>query len=171
MTSEEKRERRKLYNKKYQEKSKEKRKNYDKEYYIRNKEKKKKSVKEYNKKRRKTDLLFKLKCNINRNIRINLKKNNHMKKSKTIEILGCSFEEFKSYIESKFETWMNWDNHGLYNGELNYGWDYDHIIPLSSAKTEEELLKLFHYTNLQPLCSKTNRNIKKGNVEYSTTKS
>ena len=67
----------------------------------------------------------------------------------------------KEYIESKFENWMNWDNKGLYNGEFNYGWDVDHIIPISSAKTEEEIILLNHYSNLQPLCSKINRDIKK----------
>jgi hypothetical protein len=56
---------------------------------------------------------------------------------------------------------MTWDNYGLYNGELNYGWDIDHIIPLSSGKTEDDLINLNHYTNLQPLCSKINRDIKK----------
>ena len=56
---------------------------------------------------------------------------------------------------------MNWDNYGLYNGELNYGWDIDHIIPHSLGKTENEILKLNHYTNLQPLSSHTNRDIKK----------
>jgi len=59
---------------------------------------------------------------------------------------------------------MNWDNHGLYNGELNYGWDIDHIIPLATAKNEGELIKLNHYTNLQPLCSKINRDIKRGRI-------
>jgi len=59
-----------------------------------------------------------------------------------------------------------WENRGLYNGELNYGWDIDHIIPLSSALTEEKLIKLNHYTNLQPLCSYTNRYIKKDNLNY-----
>jgi hypothetical protein len=48
---------------------------------------------------------------------------------------------------------MNWSN--------RKEWHIDHIIPLSSAKTEEELLKLFHYTNLQPLWA--NDNIKKSN--------
>lgn len=65
--------------------------------------------------------------------------------------------------DSKFEPWMTWGNRGLYNGELNYGWDIDHIIPVSSAETEEGVIKLNHYTNLQPLCSKVNRDIKKDN--------
>ena len=56
---------------------------------------------------------------------------------------------------------MDWGNHGLYNGELDYGWDIDHIIPLSTATTEEELLKLNHFSNLQPLCSKINRDVKR----------
>ena len=59
---------------------------------------------------------------------------------------------------------MNWDNYGLYNGEPNYGWDIDHIIPLSSANTENDLIRLNHYSNLQPLCSKFNRYIKKNNL-------
>ena len=61
---------------------------------------------------------------------------------------------------------MNWDNHGLYNGEINYGWDIDHIVPLSSATSVDELYKLNHYTNLQPMCSYTNRYIKKDNTDY-----
>ena len=51
---------------------------------------------------------------------------------------------------------MSWDNYGKYNGEFNYGWDIDHIKPISSAKTKEEIIKLNHYTNLRPLCSKEN---------------
>jgi hypothetical protein len=30
---------------------------------------------------------------------------------------------------------MNWGNYGKYNGEINYGWDIDHIIPLYTSKT------------------------------------
>jgi hypothetical protein len=55
---------------------------------------------------------------------------------------------------------MSWDNYGLYNGQLNYGWDIDHIIPLYSAEKEVDVLRLNHYTNLQPLCSKVNRDLK-----------
>ena len=69
--------------------------------------------------------------------------------------------EFKLYLESKFESWMSWENYGLYNGELNYGWDIDHIIPLSSTISEDEIIKLNHYTNLQPLDSYINRYVKR----------
>ena len=61
---------------------------------------------------------------------------------------------------------MTWENYGKYNGELNFGWDIDHIKPLSLAKNEEELIGLNHYTNLQPLCSKINRCIKRDNENF-----
>jgi len=90
----------------------------------------------------------------------------YKKLTKTEIILGCIFEEFKQYLESKFEPWMTWENQGLYNGKLNYGWDIDHIIPISSAKTEEDVIKLNHFTNLQPLCSKINRDIKRNIQDF-----
>ena len=80
---------------------------------------------------------------------------------RTHELLGCSLEEFKVYLESKFEPWMSWGNYGKYNGEYEYGWDIDHIIPVSSAQTEDDIIRLNHFTNLQPLCSKFNRVIKR----------
>ncbi len=105
----------------------------------------------------------KVKVNLRNSIRQILKKKGFTKKSKTVEILGCTFEEFKEHLESKFESWMNWGNYGdpkdgIY--EVNKTWDIDHIIPLSSAKTEEDIIKLNRYTNLQPLCSYFNRFIK-----------
>lgn len=112
------------------------------------------------------DVLYYLQENIRASINTSFSKKNYSKSSRTFEILGCSFEEFKIHLEKKFESWMTWDNKGLYNGELKYGWDIDHIIPLSSATTEEELIKLNHYTNLQPLCSYTNRVVKKDKINW-----
>lgn len=116
--------------------------------------------------RYKKDMLYKLKHKL-RVMLTDIKKHYSLK---TESILGCSFKEFQIYLESKFDKWMKWSNQGLYNGEFNYGWDIDHIIPLSSAKNKEELIKLNHYSNLQPLCSKINRDIKKGNYENSNTR-
>ena len=75
-----------------------------------------------------------------------------IKNKKTEEILGCDFVFIKNYLESKFIDGMSWDNYGK--------WHVDHIIPLSSAKTEEDVYKLCHYTNLQPLWCE--ENLKKG---------
>lgn len=74
-----------------------------------------------------------------------LNKNGYTKKARMHKVLGCSWDEFMKHIESQFTDGMNWDNAG------QYGWHIDHIIPSSSAQTEEELVNLFHYTNLQPL--------------------
>jgi len=130
--------------------------------YYKNKEKYIKYGSEYKSKKYKTDTMFRFKKKISTSI-LNIFKNKGFKKNgaKTTEILGCSIYEFKLYLESKFETWMTWENKGKYNGEFNYGWDIDHIIPLSTAKIEEDIIKLNHYTNLQPLCSKVNRDIKR----------
>jgi hypothetical protein len=134
-----------------------------KEYYSKNKNEiiKKKNIR-YNE-RMKTDLIFKLKKNIKSLISSKIKNKGYMKNSRTHEILGCSFEQFKLHLENLWESWMNWDNYGLYNGTPNYGWDIDHIIPTSLALTEDDIINLNHYTNLQPLCSYVNRVIKKDN--------
>lgn len=68
----------------------------------------------------------------------------------SLEILGCSWEELKNYIELQFKDGMTWENHGY------YGWHIDHKIPVASAKNFQELLNVFHYTNLQPLWAEEN---------------
>jgi hypothetical protein len=136
-----------------------------KKYRLENREKRNLSIK----KRKESDSLFKLKENIRTSIYVSFSRSGYTKKSRTHEILGCSFEDFKNHLESKFESWMTWNNYGLYNGELDFGWDIDHITPTSSAITEEELIRLNHYTNLQPLCSKVNRDIKRDIKEYGIT--
>lgn len=148
----------KLINKDYREKNR----NRIKEYQHNNRDILKIKRRIYIKNKRINDLIFKLKHDTGNLIRISFNSNGLKKNTKTQVILGCTFEKFKQHLESKFESWMNWDNKGLYNGNFNYGWDVDHIIPLSSAKTEEDVIRLNHYTNLQPLCSKINREIKRG---------
>ena len=142
-------------------KTSEKRKEWQKKYYVENSEKLKEDRKEYKRNRRENDPLYKIKNNLSVSIRRAFKNLNYSKDTSVYKAIGCSPDELKSYIESKFESWMNWDNRGLYNGDFNYGWDLDHIMPLSEAKTPEDIIRLNHYTNLQPLCSKINRDIKK----------
>jgi hypothetical protein len=74
-----------------------------------------------------------------------IKHNN--KCAKTEKLLGCTFNEYKKYIESKFLPGMSWDNYNL------YGWHIDHIKPLSSfnMSNETEQYAAFNYINTQPL--------------------
>jgi hypothetical protein len=111
------------------------------------------------------DPVFALTISIRKNILKSFRDRSYSKNSSTANILGCSFEDFKVFIENQFEPWMCWENRGLYNGEFNFGWDLDHIIPLCTAKTEEEIKALNHFSNLRPLCSKKNRDIKRGRVD------
>lgn len=140
------------------------------EYYENNKDiiNKKRKTKEYrdkrNEKRRNiTDKLYRVKNSIRVSIGRSIKNRGFLKNKNTENILGISYTDFYKYLESKFEPWMTWENYGKYNGEFNYGWDIDHIIPLISSTSIEEVIALNHYTNLQPLCSKINRDIKKDN--------
>lgn len=133
----------------YRESIKEKQKIYSKEYQLANKEKRK----IYVKKRKEIDKVFALSLSMRTMVAKAFSRNGFSRTSKTETVLGCSFDEFKIYLENQFLNWMSWNNKGLYNGEFNYGWDIDHKTPLSSAKTEEELIQLCHYTNLQPLCT------------------
>jgi hypothetical protein len=146
--------------KEYYSNNKESKLEYQKQYQQNNKEKRNKYLLE----RRQSDEMFRLITNIRNLINNSFYEMGYSKLSRTQEILGCSFDELKLYIERKFEPWMTWTNRGIYNGELNSGWDIDHIIPLSSAESVDDLIKLNHHSNLQPLCSKTNRDIKKNNL-------
>lgn len=126
----------------------EKRKEYDRvralRYYYNNKKDQNKKKVDRDKRKMKSDPLFKLAHNIRTLIRLSMKNQFTTKSKKTIEILGCSFEEFYKHLESKFDENMNWDNQGSY-------WHIDHIKPISLAKNEKEVYELNHYTNFQPL--------------------
>lgn len=73
-----------------------------------------------------------------------------------MQAMGCSGQELKRYLESKFQPGMSWDNYGV------HGWHIDHIVPLSSFNLSdpEDYKKACHYTNLQPMWAIDN--IKKG---------
>lgn len=110
----------------------------------------------YKHNRYKQDLQFKIKCVLRARLRKALKDN--WKTGSAVKGLGCSVDEFKNYIESKFQPGMSWDNWS------RDGWHLDHIKPLDSfdLSNEQELEKACHYTNLQPLwatenCTKSNK--------------
>ena len=106
-------------------------------------------IRNYYNKRRNNDVLFKLSSNIRSRIRVYLKSKNIKKNNKTFDIVGCTPDFLKEHLEKQFTEGMSWELIGKHI-------HIDHIKPLSSAKTEEEIYKLCHYTNLQPLWAKEN---------------
>jgi hypothetical protein len=135
--------------KKWTDSNKEKRKEYVKEYnkryYQLNLEKRREYSKVKQKEYRQTNDLYRIKSNLRRRINRYIKK----KSKSTEDILGINYIDFLIYIQSKFTDGMSIEKLG---NEIHI----DHIVPLSSAKSEEELYKLCRYTNLQPLWAKDN---------------
>lgn len=146
-------------------KNSEYRKEKSKQYYYDNKDKNYNKILERNRiwrknnpnyttERKKIDPTFKLIKNVRRRLKRFLEINYITKRSQTYNIIGCSPEFLREHIEKQFTEGMSWD---LMGSHIHI----DHIIPLSSAKTEEEIYKLCHYSNLQPLWAK--ENLKKSN--------
>ena len=166
-------EKRKLYNKLLKRKNYKKNKEKQIEYWKKNPEKyllflewKKNYNKNYKKKHKERILLqrkdrlkkdkdFNMRNILRSRIYTVLKRKNTTKLESTLTLLGVdNIDTVLKYLESKFETWMNWDNHGE--------WHIDHIKPCASfdLKCPVQQLACFHYTNLQPL--KAIDNLKKG---------
>lgn len=164
--------------KEWRENNKEKYKQYQKEYKIKNKEYILKKQKEYRedpqnkkkinkvkldwqKKKTKEDPSFKINRNISNGIWHSLKNTNKKKGGKHWEdLVGYTIKEFIDHIESLWEPWMNWENHGIYQPEGPKTWQIDHIIPKSMFKFEsyedEEFKLCWSLNNLQPKESKKN---------------
>ena len=152
-------------NKKWRENNVETNKAHQKEWRKNNAEKQREYQREYYKIRKLVDPTFSLSIKVRSTIKNAFKHKGYKKNGKSAEILGCSFGFFREYIEEQFEEWMSWDNRGLYNGEENFGWDVDHIIPISHAESEEDVVRLSHYLNLRPLCSYKNRVGRRGEAK------
>ena len=162
------------YNKKYYQEHKERWIKYNKNsfenqkaYYLANRERllngyrlyyriNSEKINTYRRERYHSDIVFRLKANLRSRL-VNVLKGK-TKTGSAIRDLGCSVEELVSYLESKFQLGMSWENYGREENQ----WSIDHIQPLSSFNLEdrEQFLKACHYTNLQPMWHK--ENIKKG---------
>jgi len=102
-------------------------------------------MKQYSRSTPEKHLATNIKCSIS----MRLREINSKKDQSTLEIIGLnSWEEFKQHIESQFINGMNWGNYG---NKIETDWSIDHIIPISTATTLEEVKKLNHYTNLRPM--------------------
>ena len=86
-----------------------------------------------------------------------LKKSSVTKNNKTFEIVGCTPQELKDYLEKQFKDDMTWENYGV--------WHVDHKLPITSFEIQEmgdkEFMKCWCLDNLQPMWGE--ENIRKSN--------
>jgi hypothetical protein len=107
---------------------------------------------EYKARCRKSDPVYRMRDNVRRRIHHAITRLRLKKTRRTPAFLGCDTDTLRRHLESKFKPGMTWQNYGQ--------WHIDHIIPLAEGKTERQLNKLCHYTNLAPLWA--HENLRKG---------
>lgn len=157
--------------------------NYNKQYYRDNKDKiyKKKQKyrkknrakindykKKYNRNKYNNDLNFKLRTIVSKSIRRMLKTNDSSKNNESsLDYLPFTIQELKNHLESQFETWMTWDNWGVYdpktwddNDSSTWTWQIDHIMPHSKFSytnmNDDSFKECWSLSNLRPLSAKQN---------------
>lgn len=142
------RNKKKIENSKYYRLNKDKIDLQKKEYRARTKTARNAYIREWQKEQNETNIQFKLSRMLRSRIRAALK--NNKKQGSAVKDLGCSLIFLKDYIENKFKSGMDWNNHGK--------WHLDHIRPLIKfdLSNKEEFLEAIHYSNLQPLWAKEN---------------
>ena len=116
---------------------------YCAKYYQANKANIKAKIAIRQKYRRNNDINYKILCNLRRRLHRALK--GESKSKSTQELLGCSVEDLRTYLELKFKQGMTWDNYG--------SWHIDHIIPCAKFNfgDQSQREECFHFSNLQPL--------------------
>lgn len=140
----------------YRKSNKEKRKEYNKEWINKNKEKALNYKLNWRALQRKTNpsyrLLNSLRCRLSGALKNNKKLNS------TIDLIGCSIQDLKIYLQKQFKEGMCWGNYGNPNKNHSNCWHIDHIAPCSSfdLSDPEQQKKCFHFSNLQPLWAKDN---------------
>jgi hypothetical protein len=133
----------------YRRKNKESLREKKRAYSIANKEHENKRKREWALKKQAECGVFVLIRKLRSNIKDCFDRMGYAKRSRTREIVGLDFETLKNYLEY---TWFR--NYGTeYAGEKIH---IDHIVPVSTAKTEEDVIRLNHYTNLQYLTPEDN---------------
>jgi hypothetical protein len=127
--------------------------NNNKEYYVNYRQSNKETLRDYRelykdranlirRERRQTDPEYRIMCNL----RCRVRKMLVSKSMKTIDLLGCTIQEFKKWIEWQFDSEMNWNNYGIY-------WNIDHVVPCASFLLEDinEQMLCFNWKNCRPL--------------------
>jgi 5-methylcytosine-specific restriction endonuclease McrA len=106
------------------------------------------------KKRYHSDSVYKLRLLISGKLRSALTgRSLYSERSQMYQIVGISASDLVIYLWGTFES-----TYGLARNDISLdSVEIDHIVPKSKGKTEEEVKKLNHYTNLQLLFKEDNQ--------------
>jgi hypothetical protein len=148
---------------KYHALNKEQDSNTKKQWYQNNKEAVKARVKKNTYTRRSNDSIFRMKESISSNIRSCIKKN----RQSFFRFLQYSIDELKKHLEKQFESWMSWNNYGIYcvdkwkdDDQSTWTWQIDHIVPHSkfmyTSMEDDNFKKCWALENLRPYSAKQN---------------
>lgn len=146
----------KVKNHKYYETHKEQARETTRRYRINNRHK----VNTWYKNYRKNNIKL-LQHSLSNLIKAHLKSNKTQSTSKTLkEILGYEISDLKKHLESLFEPWMSWENHGITALHPKQTWHIDHIRPINTFNItnefSEDFKKCWALENLRPLDSYEN---------------
>jgi hypothetical protein len=147
-------------------KNKDKSVKYHKEYRAKNQDKIKKNRKIYEQKR-KNDLNLRIRRRVRNAVYCALHRNGFEKDGSILSKLPYSINDLRLHLESLFESWMNWDNWGVYDPEVwddndqsTWTWQIDHIVQqkkLIYDSMDHPNFKLcWALENLRPYSAKTN---------------
>lgn len=131
-TEEEKAERRRQANKKYKETHRE-------------------QANQYVRQRKESDPVFRLKSQTRNAIYQSFARTGNVKSERCERIVGLPIDDFVSYLCGTFRDVYGRDWDGAEKVQI------DHIVPISTATNEEEVLRLCHYTNLRLITAEDNQ--------------
>ncbi len=99
-------------------------------------------------KRRAMDVSYRIGCAFRGRVTQALREQNVLKTRATMSLIGCSRDEFRSWLEMNMEPWMTWENYGFGTDK----WNIDHWNPCSSFDLEDpdQLAACFHWSNQYP---------------------
>ncbi len=154
------------YNKQYRENNKEyfkewreNNKEHIKKWRLANKDKIRKSQKAWLKDKRENDVCFNLRERVSCSVRQTLRRQGATKGGSVFDHLPYTPQQLKKHLESQFESWMSWDNWGVYDGN-NKVWHIDHIYPQSKLPFDNlkhpNFKKCWALENLMPIEAREN---------------
>ena len=111
-------------------------------------------INEYVSNKKKSDPIYRLKCQARKTVYMSFARTGNVKSKRCEDITGLCPKDLAEYLIHTYEK-----NYGIaWDGESPV--HIDHIIPLATAQTEEEVMRLCNYSNLQLL--KPEDNLHKG---------